>query len=49
MKVLRHQNPADQSEAHLAPNLLEDFDKVAVEAFARQKRGATIGAAGEKL
>jgi hypothetical protein len=49
MKVVRHQNPADQSEAHLAPNLTEDLDKVAAEACVREERGATIGAAGEEL
>ena len=49
VKMVRHQNPADQSKAHLAPKVAEDLDKVMAETLAVKEPGAAIGAAGEKL
>ncbi len=49
MKVLRHENPADQPKAHLLPKLLEDLDKVLAETVALEELGAAISARGNEL
>ncbi len=49
MKVLWHEDPADQPKAHLLPKLLEHLDKVLAETLALEELGAAISACGNEL
>ena len=49
MKVLGHQNPADQQKARLLPKLPQNLNEVATETVTIEELRATIGAGSEKL
>ena len=49
MKMLGHQNPADEQEMQLLPHLLESLDKTPPKAVGEEKRHAMIGAGHDEL
>lgn len=49
MKVLGHQDPADQQKARHLPKLPQNLDEVATETVTIEELRATIGAGSEKL
>jgi hypothetical protein len=49
MKMLGHQNPADQHEMQFLPHLVKPLDKAAPKAIGEEKGRAVIGAGGDEL
>ncbi|MGD0222413.1 MAG: hypothetical protein ABSF71_08745 [Terriglobia bacterium] len=49
MKMLRHQNPADEQEMQFLPHLVKPLDKAVPKAIREEKWRAAIGGGGDEL